>query len=350
MGIAAVLFALCLIAINILWPGAFGVFIAIGGVVGAFVVVYEVRLTKGLAQAEFIRDLQTSFSSDANIGELWRKILLDEEVTADDRALVSSYLTFFETLHLLLKRGALDPALTDDLFRNRFFKAVGNPGVLRVLVREPGSFTNIHDLIERWHGYLLANQTPMHPGYYAYIEAITEAKGYQVEMLSEDDLTDLEDLQDEVLQTLSDDSWLRANTDVMLKECLLDHVTLGVRHHGKLVAAAVLYDGGKSDESIKHYFTDDPKELTKSVNLKLVLALKEHRRHGLSRALVELLEKQATDLGKTEIMCTIHPKNEPSESLFRRLGYERVDSVTTSYGKRSVFARKLPLPNKQWAR
>ena len=82
----------------------------------------------------------------------------------------------------------------------------------------------------------------------------------------------------------------------------------------------------------------------------LVLALKEHRRHGLSRALVELLEKQAADLGKTEIMCTIHPKNEPSESLFALLGYSRVDTVSTSYGKRAVLARKLPLPNKQWAR
>ena len=60
--IAAGLFALGLIAVNVLWPAAFGVFIAIGGTIGALVVVYEVRLTKRLAQAEFIRDLQTSFA------------------------------------------------------------------------------------------------------------------------------------------------------------------------------------------------------------------------------------------------------------------------------------------------
>jgi GNAT superfamily N-acetyltransferase len=351
MAIAAVLFALGLVTINVLWPAAFGVFIAIGGVIGALMVVYEVRLTKRLAQAEFIRDLQTSFSSDASIGELWRKLLLKEEVTAGDRALISSYLTFFETLHLLVDKGALDLAITDNLFRNRFFTAVGNKGVLETaLVKEGGSFANIHDLIATWHDYLLANRIPMHPGYYGYVEALTEAKGYDVVRLGEQDFTDLEALQEEVLSSMEDHSWLRANTDVMLKECLIEHTTLGARKDGRLVAAAVLYDGGETDESIRHYFTNDPEHLHKSINLKLVLALKEHRKKGLSRALVELLEKKAADLGKSEIMCTIHPKNEPSASLFKLLGYAKGDTVSTSYGKRVVYTRPLPAPDKRWAR
>ncbi|SOE02267.1 GNAT family N-acetyltransferase [Blastococcus haudaquaticus] len=349
--VAAALFALSVLAVNILWPAAFGVFIAVGGVVGALVVVYEVRLTKRLAQAEFIRDLQTGFASDANIGALWRKLLLKEEVVAADRPLVSSYLTFFETLHLLVRKGALDLALTDDLFRNRFFTAVGNKGVLETaLVKEAGSFANIHALIESWHGHLLHHKIPMHPGYYGYVQALTEAKGYEITRLGPADLPDLEHLQSEVLSTIKDDSWLRANTDVMLKECLIDHITLGARQHGTLVAAAILYDGGGTDESIKHYFTDEAEALQDSINLKLVLALPEHRKKGLARALVELLEQQATDLGKKEIMCTVHPDNTASQSLFRLLGYHKVDSVSTSYGKRVVLRRKLPVLNKRWAR
>ena len=179
--VGAALFALGLVTINLLWPDTFGLFIAIGGFVGALMIIYEVRLTKRLAQAEFIRDLQTGFASDANIGELWRKLLLNEEITGDDRALISSYLTFFETLHLLFTRGTLDLALTDDLFRNRFFMAVGNKGVLETaLVKEAGSFANIHDLIATWHDYLLANEIPIHAGYYGYVEALTEAKGYDI--------------------------------------------------------------------------------------------------------------------------------------------------------------------------
>jgi ribosomal protein S18 acetylase RimI-like enzyme len=349
--VVAVLFALSILAVNVLWPAAFGVFIAVGGVVGALMVVYEVRLTKRLAQAEFIRDLQTGFASDANIGALWRKLLLKEEVVAADRALVSSYLTFFETLHLLVRKGALDLALTDDLFRNRFFTAVGDKGVLETaLVKEAGSFANIHELIAAWHGHLLQKRIPIHPGYYGYVRALTEAKGYKITRLRESDLTDLEELQSAVLQSMKDGSWMRANTDVMLKECLVDHLTLGARKHGKLVAAAVLYDGGESEESIKHYFTDEPGALRASINLKLVLALPEHRDKGLGRSLVELLEQQAGNLGKSEIMCTIHPENRASQSLFRLLGYHRVGTVSTSYGKRTVLSRELPVLDKRWAR
>lgn len=351
IAIAAALFALGLITINVLWPAAFGVFIALGGAVGALVVVYEVKLTKRLAQAEFIRDLQTGFASDASIGKLWQKLLLKEDVTAGDRVLVSGYLTFFETLHLLVNKGALDLALTDDLFRNRFFTAIGDQGVLETaLVKEPGAFANIHNLIESWHNYLLANEIPIHPGYYGYVKALAEAKGYQILRLDEQDLTDLEDLQTEVLRTIKDDRWLRTNTDAMLKECLIGHVTLGARQNGKLVAAAVLYDGEETDESIKHHFTKDPAKLKSSINLKLVFTLPQHRNMGLSRTLVELLEKQASDVGKTEIMCTIHPQNDPSKSLFKLLGYSKVDSFSTSYGKRAVFTRRIAVQNKRWSR
>ena len=273
IGLAVVLLALGLVAVHVLWPAVFGVFIAIGGTAGALMVIYEVRLTKRIAQAEFIRDLQTSFSSDANIGELWRKVLLDEEITYTDRAMISNYLTFFETL-TFPPRGTLDLGLIDDLFRNRFFKTIGNTGVLETaLAKEAGSFANIHDLIQTWHDYLLTKKIPMHPGYYRYVESIAKAKGYEIGPLEQQDLNEAEDLHDAVRRPLTDESWVRANPDVGLKECLLNqgHVTLGARKQGKLVAAAVLYDGGASSESIRRYFTDEPARLNQSINLKLVL-------------------------------------------------------------------------------
>lgn len=348
--VTAMLFGLTLVAVNVVWPKAFVVTVAIGGLLGAFMVLYEVRLTKRLAQAEFIRDLQSGFAGDESIGKIWSKLLLKEEITAADRPMVSSYLTFFETLHLLVDRGALELELADDLFRNRFFTAVGDRGILdTALVGQAGSFANIHQLIATWHDYLLAKRAPIHPGYYGYVRALTEAKGYEVVRLSEEDLDDLQALQDEVLRTMRD-AWLRTNSEVMLKECVVHHVTMGARQDGRLVAAAVLYDGGEGDESIKRHLTDDSQKLAKSINLKLVLTLEAHRRQGLSRTLVELLEQQATELGKAEILCTIHAKNKPSRSLFTLLGYEKVGSVSTAYGKRVVYARPLPAVAKRWAR
>lgn len=326
-------------------------FVTVGGAFGALMVIYEVRLTKRLAQAEFIRELQSGFTSDPNVCALWSKLLLGEEITPADRPLISSYLTFFETLQLLLAKNTLDLSLVDDLFRNRFFTAVGNRDILDIaLVREAGAFTNIHRLIELWATHLREEGLPIHPGYYAYVQAITEAKGWQLEPLDPDDLTAVLDLQERVHRSLAKPEWLRINTDVMWKECLLDHTTIGARCNGELAAVAVLYDGGRGEESIRRYFTTDPEALDRSINLKVVLVDPAHRRMGLACSLIELLEKEAISQGKREILCTIHPGNRPSRSLFARLGYHRVGTVETSYGRREVYRRELPDATKHWYR
>ena len=351
--IVALMAVLALVGISWAWPDFFGIALAIGGTFGALMVIYEIRLTKRIAQAEFIRDLQSSFSSDERIGELWRKLLHNEEITDKDRALVSSYLTFFETLHLLLARSALELPLTDDLFRNRFFTAVGDKGVLTTaLAKQAGSFANIHDLVEIWHNYMLDKGIPLHPGYYRYAEGMSEAKGFPIERLTVADLDDLMELQDTVLASMGRNGELRKNTREMLEECLTEeeHYVLGARCHGTLAAAAILYDGKDSDESIRKYFTQDETALTRSMNLKNVLVHPEHRRAGLARTLIELLEEKASGSQKAEVLTTIHPDNKTSRLLFRTLGYTKVGSVETSYGPRDAYARTLPSLKKRWAR
>lgn len=346
----AVFFVIGLIGVHAAWPKAFGVFIAIGGTAGALMVLYEVRLTKQIAQAEFIRELQSSYSTDPRIGELWNKLLLGETITSADRALMSNYLTFFETLHLLQKRGALDLELADELFRNRFFTAIGNRDILRTtLMKDPSSFGNIHALVAAWHAHLLEKGKPIHPGYYTYIEELSFAKGYELVELGPEDLDDLLALQQVVLSSLENKPWLRENAPEMFAECLAvpapggpQHRVLGFRKDGELAAAGILFDGQTGDESIRGYFTDDDAKKRASINLKLVLADSRHRRAGLARTVVELLEREATAMGRDEVMCTIHPKNLPSQRLFGKLWYRRHPKrVATKYGPRLVFFREL---------
>lgn len=166
-------------------------------------------------------------------------------------------------------------------------------------------------------------------------------QGYTFAPLTIADLQDVLTLQEQVIDTLTNKSWLRSNTEEGIKSCLSSQVSVGVRFGKSLVAAAVLYDGGNARESIRGYFTDDAEVLRTSVNLKLVLAAPGHRGVGLGRTLVEILHHQATLIGKKDIACTIHPRNLPSQALFLRLGYHHVGDVTASYGARSVFARGL---------
>lgn len=167
------------------------------------------------------------------------------------------------------------------------------------------------------------------------------AKGYDFISLAAHHLTDLMLLQDVVMRTLSNKDWLRANTAEMLEQCLSGHVSVGVQKDGELVAAAVLYDAKDTKESIRGYFTDDAALLHSSVNLKLVLASPHHRGVGLGRTLVEMLSQHATLVGKSEIACTIHPDNTPSQTLFTRIGYQHIGDINASYGARRVYAQSL---------
>lgn len=349
--ISALFTALGLVVVNEIWPRLFVVVIAFVGVLGAFLVIYEVQTTKRLAEAEFVHSLQTTFTSDVSIGVIWRKLLLQDRILELDRPLVSSYLTFFETLYLMIERGILSFSIADDLFRNRFFMAIGNDDVLKIaLLRHAGSFQNIHSLIREWHHYLLSHELPIPLGYYSYIQGVLEAKGFQFKRLNIKDLSDLIDLQSRVLASPEISQLLRNNSDEMLEECLSKHITVGARFNDQLIAAAILYDGKLGEENIGKYISDDAQYLDGIINLKLVLTIQEYRRQGIGRSLIELLELEAVRLGKSEILCTVRGNNHPSQRLFKLLGYGRISSASTSYGRREIFARSLPSLNHRWAR
>lgn len=347
--VVALVFVIVLVCVEVLLPDMFGMFIAIGGTAGALMVIYEVRLTKQIAQAEFIRDLQTSFTSDEKVTSLWQKLLNHELITDADRADISNYLTFFETLHILQSRGALDLPLTDDLFRNRFFTAIGDKGIQDVaLMRSEGSFANVHALVADWHEYLVTSGKPVHEGYYRYIKARAEHRGYELTPLTLEDLPDVMALQEKVINGLKQRPWLRRNSEETFHECLAQaglgngHAALGYRRDGELVAAGVLYEPGDGPESIAKYVSRDEANIRNSVNLKVIFVAPEHRGNRLARTVVELLEHEARVRGRSQILCTIHPQNMPSRRLFGILGYRKKKRTSTAYGTRYVFARPLP--------
>lgn len=332
-------------------PRAFTVALAIGGLIGAVVVLYEVRLTKRIAQAEFIRLLNDGFVGDSNTTELWRKLLLGEPIGPADRHLTSAYLTFFETLRVLMGRGVIDFALVDDLFRNRFFRAVGNEGIQSTaLLTERESFVNVHHLLEDWRGYLRFKRIRLPDGYYSYASARIAAEGFDLQRLTVSDLEDLLELQNDVLAQIHGPS-LRTNSPETFLECLANHFVLGARREGRLVAAGILLDVGQRDENIQTYLTQHSDVIQSSCNLKLVLVAPNSRGFGVAKLMVEQLEREASLRGHRHILCTIHPKNKPSQRLFRGLGYRRRKRVATSYGVRYVFEFDLPTPisTRRWA-
>lgn len=335
-----------LISITAWKPNLFGIIVGIIGTTGALLVLYEVNHTKRIAQATFVRDLNTAFTTDPAISEMWRKLLMDEKIERSDRPLISSYLTFFETIHLLLDRDVIDFRLVDNLFRNRFFTAIGNSDIHELaLFAQLGSFLNIHDLVRSWSKFIAQKGIPQHDGYYKYLQASARFDGFLIRQLNTEDISGICKLQEDVATNLEKQDWLRNNDDQMWAECIQHHITLGVFSPNQTLAAvAVLFDAGNGKESIANYVTSVPARIKTSINLKVVLVAPTMRRNYLAHTLVALLERDARNFGKTEILCTIHKRNSPSRDLFKSVGYKKIGSARTEYGKRHIYSRSLVQP------
>lgn len=125
--------------------------------VGVIMVVVQLRDTRKLQEAEFIVNLNHAFVDNANYAKMYSELeKYDKENKTPEisRIEISNYLTFFETIYLLVKRRGIQMETLDDLFAYRFFLAVHNETVQNMkLVNEPYNFRNIYYLEDLWTKY-----------------------------------------------------------------------------------------------------------------------------------------------------------------------------------------------------
>ena len=145
--------------------------------------IFQLRESKEIARSEFLVDLNKSFTeSEGNI-KLYTALqncndgmcsdnskppnhicTTDEEVCLlnIDKIVISNYLTFFETIYLLLCEGVITFDMIDDLFAYRFFLAVHSKFVQQQkLETQPENFRNIYLLEREWMEYRLKRGKPM---------------------------------------------------------------------------------------------------------------------------------------------------------------------------------------------
>lgn len=129
---------------------------AVAAVVGAIAIWYQLKKGRDLTEAEFIVNLNASFSSDPDIKMVYGKIEQERRsgaqvFTEDDIGAVVSYLTFFETIYSLVQRRILSYTMIDDLFAYRFFVAAHHPFVQEhELVGDAEYYRNIYALHKGW--------------------------------------------------------------------------------------------------------------------------------------------------------------------------------------------------------
>ncbi len=123
--------------------------------VSAFFVVIQLKDTKKIQEAEFILNLNQSFVDNEQYASVYTKLENRTGTEAPPTYIeISNYLTFFETVYLLLKEEVITINVLDDLFGYRFFLAVHNEQVQNMkLVTSPKNFRNIYWLEKAWMSY-----------------------------------------------------------------------------------------------------------------------------------------------------------------------------------------------------
>ena len=102
--------------------------------------------------------------------------------------MVSNYLTFFETVNLLIEDGVLTLEVIDNLFAYRFFLAVHSQFVQESkIIPQPENFVNIFKLERKWLDYRIKiGKTPKEGTVYAERQLQTLVDEETYKMLTKD--------------------------------------------------------------------------------------------------------------------------------------------------------------------
>ena len=146
-------------------------FETVGLLVSLIIAVQQLNDSKEIARADFLVELNRAFTESEGNLELYTALQscldsdceLENECKSDQntrcclnisKVTVSNYLTFFETIYLLLCNNVISFDMIDDLFGYRFFLAVHSKFVQQMkLAPQPENFKNIFCLEYEWMRY-----------------------------------------------------------------------------------------------------------------------------------------------------------------------------------------------------
>lgn len=130
--------------------------LAIAGV-SVYVIMLQLRQSRRIQEAEFIVHLNQAFVENTDYAKVYVELENSRHGNKKpnlSKIEISNYLTFFETIYILLNQKAISIKNLDDLFEYRFFLAIHNETVQKKkLVESPYNFRNIYCLEKLWTEY-----------------------------------------------------------------------------------------------------------------------------------------------------------------------------------------------------
>lgn len=158
--VTIIFFGLCILAIYICFENTQlkEFLITLASLTGAVAVFIQIKRTRDLATGEFILNLQQEFivhHSELFI-KCWNHSTSSQEnldLKGEDEHILN-YLTFFESMFIMVNNNVLNIKMLDDLFGRRFFMVVNNKSIQKWdLEKNYLFYLNIYRLYAKWKKY-----------------------------------------------------------------------------------------------------------------------------------------------------------------------------------------------------
>lgn len=140
----------------------------VGGTILTLIVAYsafkQLKINAKNSKGDFILNLQRLYAENSSYAALFEACWHNYNGEMSDAELreyllahekdVLNYLTFFETVYLMLEHDVLEVEFLDGLFGRRFFVVVNNPIVQEVdLLPNRTPYENVYRLYKKWKRY-----------------------------------------------------------------------------------------------------------------------------------------------------------------------------------------------------
>ena len=132
--ISVIVFSLCILAIIFCFENSKikEVLIIMTSIVAAVAVFIQIKGARELATGEFVLSMQQEYAANEKHSELFIKCWRDlkenkeESFSEEDDILILNYLTFFESMYIMVINNVLSMEMLDELFGRRFFVVVNS--------------------------------------------------------------------------------------------------------------------------------------------------------------------------------------------------------------------------------
>lgn len=315
---------------DILPERIWGIVEAIGTFVGVILVLIELKEAKDVSEGSFVSNLSENFNGNESIQKIYRKLELKEVITEEDTIDVVAYLTYFETIYVLLKKKAIDISLIDDLFAYRFRLALNNDDIRRIsLLRHDYAYVNIYRLEDKWRKYknVPSILETFNPNTKIVKRGnVMKKDDLKFRLANIEDSKEIYELMNEVYKGLEDKS-LYVCDDLGYVEEMLEGGGFGVvvcNKLGKIIASFIFRYPMESDDNLGRDIDLTEEELIKVVHMESAVVHPDYRGKSLQHEMLKYAENLIDKRKYRYFIATVSPENPASYRSFEKNGYQLV--------------------------